>query len=84
MNFFNLLVSYVHDYTLSLVAHVDGVMMHLEELLVQDRPGTGPRLVKIHFHPDKLCYWFSDSIHQYSPDVPNGYKMDEYCVEVCE
>ena len=59
-------MSYVHDYTLSLVAHVDGVMMHLEELLVQDRPGTGPRLVKIHFHPDKLCYWFNDCIHQYS------------------
>ena len=44
-----LLVSYVHDYTWSLVAHVDGVMMHLEELLVQNRLGTSPRLVKIHF-----------------------------------
>ena len=66
LNSLILLVSYVHDYTLSLVAHVDGVMMHLEELLVQDRPGTGPRLVKIHFHPDKLCYWFNDCIHQYS------------------
>ena len=49
-NFLILLVSW------SLVAHVDGVMMHLEELLVQDRPGTGSRLVKIHFYPDKLCY----------------------------
>ena len=66
LNFLILLVSYVHDYTLSLVAHVDGVMMHLEELLVQDMPGTGPRLVKIYFHPDKLCYWFNDCIHQYS------------------
>ena len=52
--------------TLSLVAYVDGLMMELEELLVQDRPGTGSRLVKIHFHPDKLCYWFNDCIHQYS------------------
>ena len=66
LNFLILLVSYVHDYTLSLVAHVDGVMMHLEELLVQDRPGTGSRLVKIHFHPDKLCCWFNDCINQYS------------------
>ena len=32
LNFLILLVLYVHDYTLSLVAHVDGVMMHLEEL----------------------------------------------------
>ena len=60
LNFLILLVSYVHDYTWSLVAHVDGVMMHLEELLVQNRPG------KIHFHPNKLCYWFNDCIHQYS------------------
>ena len=59
-------MSYVHDYTWSLVAHVEGVMMHLEELLVQNRPGTSSRLVKIHFHPDKLCYWFNDCIHQYS------------------
>ena len=44
LNVLILLVSYVHDYTWSLVAHVDGVMMHLEELLVQDRPGTGSRL----------------------------------------
>ena len=65
-NFLILLVSYVHDYTLSLVADVDGVMMHLEELLVQNRPGTSPRLVKIHFHPDKLCSWFNGCIHQYS------------------
>ena len=35
-------------------------------MLEQDRPGTGSRLVKIHFHPDKLCYWFNDCIHQYS------------------
>ena len=48
------------------MAHVDGVMMHLEELLVQDRPGTASRLVKKHFHPDKLCYCFNDCIHQYS------------------
>ena len=66
LNFFILLVSYVHDYTWSLVAHVDGVMMHLEELLVQNSPGTSSRLVKIHFHPDKPCYWFNDCIHQYS------------------
>ena len=33
---------------------------------MQDRPGTGSRLVKIHIHPDKLCYWFNDCIHQYS------------------
>ena len=66
LNFLMLLVSYVHDYTWSLVAHVDGVMMHLEELLVQNRLGTSSRLVKIHFCPDKLCYWFNDCIHQYS------------------
>ena len=66
LNFLILLVSYVHDYTWSLVAHVDGVMMHLEELPLQDRPGTGSRLVKIPFHPDKLCYWLNDCIHQYS------------------
>ena len=66
LNFLILLVSYVHDYTWSLVAHVYGVMMHLEELLMQNRPGTSSRLVKIHFHPDKLCYWFNDCIHQYS------------------
>ena len=66
LNLLILLVSYVHDYTWSLVAHIDGVMMHVEELLVQNRPGTNSRLVKIHFHPDKLCYWFNDCIHQYS------------------
>ena len=66
LNFLMLLMSYVHDYTWSLVAHVDGVMMHLEEFLVQNRLGTSSRLVKIHFHPDKLCYWFNDCIHQYS------------------
>ena len=54
LNFLVLLVSYVHDYTWSLVTHFDGVMMHLEELLVQNRQGTSPRLVKIHFHPDKI------------------------------
>ena len=47
LNFLILLISYVHDYTWSLVAHVNGVMMHLEELLVQNRPGTSSRLVKI-------------------------------------
>ena len=88
LNFLILLVSYVHDYTWSLVTHVDGVMMHLEEMLVQDRPGTGPRLVKIYFHPDKLCYWFNDCIHQYSHEQIlfggiNGYQMDEHCAEVC-
>ena len=41
-------------------------MMHLEEMLVQNRLGTSSRLVKIHCHPDKLCYWFNDCIHQYS------------------
>ena len=66
LNFLILLLSYVHDYTWSLVAHVDGVMMHLKELLVQNRSGTSSWLVKIHFHPDKLCYWFNDCIHQYN------------------
>ena len=77
LNFLMLLVSYVHDYTWSLVVHVGGVMMHLEELLVQNRLGTSPRLVKIHFHPDKLCYWFNDCIHQYShaPTVRYIYVM---------
>ena len=66
LNFLILLVSYAPDYTWSLVAHVDVVMMYLEELLVQNRPGTSSRLAKIHFHLDKLCYWFNDCIHQYS------------------
>ena len=39
LNFLMLLVSYVHHYTWSLVAHVDGVMMHSEELLVQKQAG---------------------------------------------
>ena len=52
---------------------MDGVMMNLEELLVQDRPGTGSRLVKIHFHPDKLCYWFNDCIHKYSHEPTVNY-----------
>ena len=63
--FLILLVSYVHDYTWSFVAHIDGVMLYLEELLVQNRSGTSSRLVKIHFHPDKLCCWLNDCIHQY-------------------
>ena len=59
------------------MAHVDGLMMHLEELLVQDRPGTGSRLVKVHFHLDKLCYWFNDCIYQYShePTVRHIYYL---------
>ena len=82
LNFLILLVSYVHDYTWSLVAHVDGVMMHLEEFLVQNRPGTSSRLVKIHFHPDKLYYWFNDCIHQYShgPTVRYIYYLMAKCI----
>ena len=42
LNVLILLVSYVHDYAWSLVAHVDGVMMHLEELLVHTGQALAP------------------------------------------